>query len=774
MTTTRVKAQDAVFVNSGTYTPTDFLHTAPAFPMIGGVGTGLKLGFNYTPYSQRLLVYGGGIRNSWHMNSIGMPWMTWQEQMKFSLKLPNAMIPFTYEPGVRYLANRHNWSGYQAIFGLRERSSDYSLIDPEVGRMDFVDNYEPKDAVISFAYPRNAVSANKSRLIFESIALDTFQNPTGIGDEQTELATLNHRGNLGFRTSDPQARIHIQGTEGQNTSLSLLIKDNNNTTRLSFLNSTSGGYLAVNKSSAYYNLDLDGTVSIADPNYPSSTLQFYGGNTEINGGFKIKGQSADLLRSDGTKLYLDQFKITNPNPVDGYLMVDRSAGEVKLMPAFSSGGSSNSHWSLTGNTFGSTVSSVNFGSTAFGNAVDVNYIIGGTQYGTMYGYNSAKAGLFEWTGSYAIGGYFGGPAPQASQDVTLSLVSRDDKTGYIGINSPPSTILRTMNHTGAVNFEVLSSGTIFLGSYTGPSNLKYASIVQVGTHSSSSSAPPYSLAKFKGNGDFEFAFAQGSGALFLGNNSYLDPSGQIMEWDGSILPYVGVGVPTGNYNLGSSSQYWNTVYAANTTVQFSDVRLKENVHPLKNGIDVIKLLNPVTFTWKNKELGTDTYYGFIAQELKRVFPNSIVTGEESDSTYLGVRYSEIIPILTKAMQEQQEIIEHLNQEIVNIRQALPADGKLVKSENNDILNKVPILFQNTPNPFNQKTSIDYFIPDGTKQASIMVTNQSGQVVYSAIINKTGMGRIILDDEFIPQGTYFYTLYVDGQIIDTKQMLVVKD
>jgi hypothetical protein len=126
------------------------------------------------------------------------------------------------------------------------------------------------------------------------------------------------------------------------------------------------------------------------------------------------------------------------------------------------------------------------------------------------------------------------------------------------------------------------------------------------------------------------------------------------------------------------------------------------------------------------------------------------------------------------MQEQQEIIEHLNQEIVNIRQALPADGKLVKSENNDILNKVPILFQNTPNPFNQKTSIDYFIPDGTKQASIMVTNQSGQVVYSAIINKTGMGRIILDDEFIPQGTYFYTLYVDGQIIDTKQMLVVKD
>jgi len=49
MTTTRVKAQDAVFVNSGTYTPTDFLHTAPAFPMIGGVGTGLKLGFNYTP-----------------------------------------------------------------------------------------------------------------------------------------------------------------------------------------------------------------------------------------------------------------------------------------------------------------------------------------------------------------------------------------------------------------------------------------------------------------------------------------------------------------------------------------------------------------------------------------------------------------------------------------------------------------------------------------------------------------------------------------------------
>ncbi len=769
----RVNAQEAVFVNSGMYTVTDFLRTAPVFPMIGGVGTGLRLGFNYTPYSHRLLVYGGGIRNTWHTNAIGMPWMTWQEQIKFNLKLPNTMTPSTYNPGVRCLANRHNWSGYQAVFGLRERSSDYSLVDPEIGRLDFVENDDPKDAIISFAYPSNTVSANKSRLIFESISLDTFQNPTGSGDVQTELATLNHRGNLGFRTSDPQARIHIQGTEGQNTGLSLLIKDNNNVTRLSFLNSISGGYMAINKSAAYYNLDLDGTVSIADPNYPNAALQFYGGNTEVKGGFRIRGQSADLLRSDGTKLYLDQFKITNPNPVDGYLMVDRSTGEVKLMPAFSSGGSSNSHWSLTGNTFGSTVSSVNFGSTAIGNSVDVNYIIGGTQYGTMYGFNSAKAGLFEWTGSYALGGYFGGPAPQASQDVTLSLTSRDDKTGYIGVNSPPSSILRSMNHTGAINFEVLSSGTIYLGSYTGPSNLKYASVVQIGTHTSSSNVPPYSLAKFKGNGDFEFAFAEGSGALFLGNNSYLDPSGQIMEWDGSILPYINSTSPGVGYKLGNSSQKWDEVWATNGIIQTSDLRFKKNISNLNSTIDIVKKLRPVNYNWK--DINDDNlHYGFIAQELKLIFPNSVVYGEETDSTSLGVNYSEIIPILTKAIQEQQEIIENQNREIEIIKNKLPIDRKLEVNVSNIELNREPILFQNTPNPFASKTYIDFFIPNGTSQASIIVSDELGRMVYSSIIDKTGMGRVILEDTELGQGTYFYTLYVNGVIADTKRMLVVKN
>jgi len=262
-------------------------------------------------------------------------------------------------------------------------------------------------------------------------------------------------------------------------------------------------------------------------------------------------------------------------------------------------------------------------------------------------------------------------------------------------------------------------------------------------------------------------------SIDFGGGSKIDIYNHVMQWDGDILPNVNSTNSLTGYNLGSSTFRWNNIYARNTTIQTSDERLKTNITDISYGLNEVLKLKPVNFQWKNQTNEIEIYHGFLAQDLKKIFSNSIVVGDPEKDT-LGVRYAEIIPILTKAIQEQQILIENQNREIEIIRAKLPNDGNLSEKVSNTVLNKLPILFQNNPNPFDQKTNIDYFIPEGTTQASIMVFDANSKIVYSSIIKNAGMGRVILEDQAISQGTYLYSLYVDGKIIDTKKMQVVKN
>jgi hypothetical protein len=88
----------------------------------------------------------------------------------------------------------------------------------------------------------------------------------------------------------------------------------------------------------------------------------------------------------------------------------------------------------------------------------------------------------------------------------------------------------------------------------------------------------------------------------------------------------------------------------------SDLRLKENIQDSNLGLEFIKKLRPVSFKMKNSE-GID--YGFIAQEVEEAIgkPTNIVLTDNSKEQYKSMRYTNLIAPLTKAVQEQQEIIE---------------------------------------------------------------------------------------------------------------------
>jgi len=108
----------------------------------------------------------------------------------------------------------------------------------------------------------------------------------------------------------------------------------------------------------------------------------------------------------------------------------------------------------------------------------------------------------------------------------------------------------------------------------------------------------------------------------------------------------------------------------------SDERLKQNISTLSNGIDVINALNPVQFNWvdnfEESENGKNLY-GFIAQEVQEVFPDAVESfgnSVEIDDTVvenpLTVRDKFFIPVLVKAMQEQQALIESLTARIATL------------------------------------------------------------------------------------------------------------
>jgi len=133
------------------------------------------------------------------------------------------------------------------------------------------------------------------------------------------------------------------------------------------------------------------------------------------------------------------------------------------------------------------------------------------------------------------------------------------------------------------------------------------------------------------------------------------------------------------YSTGASANRFyvgmgGTVFATNTTISaISDQRFKENIRDLDIGLDSILALKPRKFDWKagkGKDKKDDR--GFIAQEFEQVFPDLIDEwrdpAPEGEEPYKAVR-QDLIPVLVKAIQEQQAMIDELKAEMAALKGA---------------------------------------------------------------------------------------------------------
>lgn len=83
----------------------------------------------------------------------------------------------------------------------------------------------------------------------------------------------------------------------------------------------------------------------------------------------------------------------------------------------------------------------------------------------------------------------------------------------------------------------------------------------------------------------------------------------------------------------------------------------------------------------------------------------------------------------------------------------------------------PVLFQNIPNPFDNTTSIGYYIPITYSNANIVISSTTGQLLNNIAVEVKGEGSIEIGKASLQSGMYFYTLFVDGKKIDTKRMII---
>jgi hypothetical protein len=81
------------------------------------------------------------------------------------------------------------------------------------------------------------------------------------------------------------------------------------------------------------------------------------------------------------------------------------------------------------------------------------------------------------------------------------------------------------------------------------------------------------------------------------------------------------------------------------------------------------------------------------------------------------------------------------------------------------------LYQNTPNPFQVKTEIRYFLPEEVKTAKIYIFNMQGSLIKK--LNADRSGSVEIKGADLSAGMYLYTLVTDGKEVDTKRMILTK-
>lgn len=180
------------------------------------------------------------------------------------------------------------------------------------------------------------------------------------------------------------------------------------------------------------------------------------------------------------------------------------------------------------------------------------------------------------------------------------------------------------------------------------------------------------------NPSFELIDKDGVGNWYFGLND--DDSNNLYIGGGyspsqGIAPNIMVQASTGNVGIGTINPGYTltvtgTAWVTSGAWSGSDLRWKKDVSPLSaDTLAKVDQLRPVTFNWRQDEYPDNHFpdgrqIGFIAQDVEKIYPELVTT---DNNGYKGISYEKMVPVLTRAIQEQQKQIDLLREEIQELK-----------------------------------------------------------------------------------------------------------
>ena len=167
----------------------------------------------------------------------------------------------------------------------------------------------------------------------------------------------------------------------------------------------------------------------------------------------------------------------------------------------------------------------------------------------------------------------------------------------------------------------------------------------------------------------------------------------------------------------------------------------------------------------DEQFYTKSHYALDADRLEEAFPDLVYVNKDGSKV---INYVEMIPLLVQSINELKEQIEDLK-DPVSGRAKAAARGTTGIDNSSISQNK---LYQNTPNPFKETTTIRFTLAADARDAAICIFDMAGKPVKNLPIS-SGMDSVSFGGYEIGEGMFLYSLVVNGQEIDTKRMIITK-
>ena len=305
-------------------------------------------------------------------------------------------------------------------------------------------------------------------------------------------------------------------------------------------------------------------------------------------------------------------------------------------------------------------------------------------------------------GSATTGWFFMGS--QSSNYVQVGKITQSHSEFVGSVRSPIFYDTNTAYYGDFASTSILNALQFNYTQHGSANNIRMGNSTTMNAISSGTNNAAFGVEALGGCSTGSRNFAYGYAALFNlssgGNNIAMGDAtgynitsgsnnllfGQNAGRTGYQSPQSIAGITTGSNQIHMGNESHSTARIQISWTVNSDSRDKTDVTPIDVGLDFVKDLNPVTFRWDKRSDYEDRVptgqnklqeltLGFLAQEVEEVEKSygynvanktNLVVDRDVDQDHFGITYEKMIPILTKAIQEQQVIIDDLKSRIENL------------------------------------------------------------------------------------------------------------